>query len=147
MTSALSRVPIPKRRQLAATLGLFATLFVAVGAVGMTGASPVVVRVFAAITLVVAALLALLAWGVARSVALELAEARLDRAIEETMRAGDGQLSCGCGHEHDPDELHVTDEDGCRHDGTGADCAHNCQSCVLAALRPSPSVPRADRTR
>lgn len=146
MSSALSRVPIAKRRQLAATVGLFATLFVAVGAVAMTGSGPMVVRVFSTVALVVAVLLALLAWGVARSVALEVAEARLDRAIEQSIRDGNVPLSCGCGHEHDRDELHVTG-DQCHHDGTGADCAHDCQSCVLAAMRPSPSAPGADQTR
>ena len=35
--------------------------------------------------------------------------------------------------EHDPNELHVTD--ACAHDGTGAACAHDCQTCVLSALR------------
>ncbi len=35
--SSLSRVPVEKRKQLAATLGLFSVLFVAVAAVSATG--------------------------------------------------------------------------------------------------------------
>jgi hypothetical protein len=59
---------------------------------------------------------------------------------------------CGCGREHDPDELHFVDGEGqhltgvkCAHDGTGVDCSHSCETCVLAAMRPSPNRTRADR--
>src|SRR3954452_15075555 len=45
VNSALSTVPIERRRRLAATLGLFAVLFVTVGIVATTGSTPGVVRV------------------------------------------------------------------------------------------------------
>ncbi|HZZ95842.1 MAG TPA: hypothetical protein VFE19_02415 [Jatrophihabitantaceae bacterium] len=144
MNSRLSAVPIAGRRRLAATLGLFSVLFIAVGAVAATGTGSAAAPVFSAVALVIAALLALMAWGIAHSVKLDLAEQRLDRAIEETMSAR-GASMCGCGHDHDPDELHVTD--ACAHDGSGAACAHDCDTCVLAAMRPSPSQTRAERTK
>lgn len=145
VSSPLSAVPIAKRRQLAATLGLFAVLFVAVGVVATTGNTPGVVRVFSAIAILVAVLLGLCAWGVAHSIRLDLAEQQLDAAIDDVLEStgGRGQL-CGCGEAHDPDLLHVTDET-CEHDGTGSDCTHSCQSCVLAMMRPSPHTPRAER--
>jgi hypothetical protein len=40
--------------------------------------------------------------------------------------------------------MHVTG-DACAHDGTGSACSHDCETCVLKALRPSPTTPRADR--
>jgi hypothetical protein len=144
VNSRLSAVPIAGRRRLAATLGLFSVLFIAVGAVAATGTGSAAAPVFSAVALVIAALLALMAWGIAHSVKLDLAEQRLDRAIEETMSAR-GASMCGCGHDHDPDELHVTD--ACAHDGSGAACAHDCDTCVLAAMRPSPSQTRAERTK
>jgi hypothetical protein len=61
---------------------------------------------------------------------------------------------CGCGVEHDPDEMHFVDGEGqhlsgksfgCAHDGRGTDCAHSCDTCVLATLRPSPHATRAQR--
>jgi len=141
-------------------------LFIAIGAVAATGASTAIIKGFVAVALVVAALLGLMAWGVLRSIRLDLADKRLDAAIEQAVRAS-GRSMCDCGHEHDPDELHfVRDENGhfvdgegqhltgakhataateCRHDGTGADCAHSCDTCMLAALRPSPNRTRAER--
>ena len=142
VSSSLSALPIGRRRQLAATLGLFAMLFVAVGAVAATGRSTAAVRAFSAVALVVAALLALIAWGVLHSVRVDLAEQRLDAAIEQAVRTS-GMTSCDCGHEHDPNELHVTD--ACAHDGAGVDCTHTCETCVLTAMRPSPSRTRAER--
>lgn len=145
MSSPLSSVPIGARRRLAATLGLFAVLFVAVGAVAATGRGSAAAPVFSAVALVIAALLALMAWGVQHSIKIDLAEQRLDRAIEDAIAARGGNvLACGCGHEHDPGELHVTDAD-CAHDGSGAACTHDCETCVLAALRPSPSQTRSQR--
>jgi hypothetical protein len=144
VNSALSGIPITRRRRLAATLGLFAVLFVAVGAVAATGSTPTTVRVFSAVSLAVAAALALIAWGVLHSVKIDLAESTLDAAIEDALAARGGtDIACSCGHDHDPDELHVTD--ACSHDGNGADCTHNCDTCVLAAMRPSPTTPRAER--
>jgi hypothetical protein len=145
VTSPLSGIAVEKRRQLAATLGLFAMLFIAVGAVAATGATTGLIKAFVVIALGGALLLALMAWGVLRSVKADLSARRLDAAIEEALAAG-GARMCDCGHDHDPDELHFTDGEGqhltgrsatCAHDGTGTDCTHSCDTCVLAALRPA----------
>jgi hypothetical protein len=132
MSSPLSAIPVAARRRIAATLGLFVALFAAVAAVAATGRNTPAAPVFAGIATVVAVLLGLIAWGLVRSIRLDEAEASLDAAIEATVRAS-GAQPCGCGHEHDPNELHVTD--ACAHDGTGQACAHDCQTCVLSALR------------
>jgi hypothetical protein len=143
VTSPLSGIAVQKRRKLAATLGLFAMLFLAIGAVAATGASDAVMKAFVAVSFAVAVVLALVAWGVARSVRLDAADRRLDDAIEAAVRAGGGSM-CDCGHEHDPDELHFVEGDGqhvtgraaaCAHDGSGTDCAHSCDTCLLAGTR------------
>ena len=87
---------------------------------------------FAALGFAVAAVLALLAWGLMRSISIDLADRDLDRAIESAVARSGGSM-CDCGHDHDPDEMHVTDS--CKHDGSGAACAHDCDTCVLAGLR------------
>lgn len=161
MSTPLSHVPARKRRQAAATLALFATLFIAIAAVGATGATTTVLKVFVGVAIVVAVVLALIAWGVANSIradergrAVEAADASLnaslDAAIEQAV-AAHGQTMCGCGHEHDPSELHVPD-DPCARDGHGDGCTHSCETCVLATLkrtsersaapRPSPAPRR-----
>ena len=132
MSSQLSGIPVAARRRIAATLGLFVALFAAVAAVAATGRNTPAAPVFSGIAIAVAVLLALIAWGLVRSIRLDESEARLDAAIEATVTAGGGQR-CGCGHDHDPGELHVSD--ACAHDGTGQACAHDCQTCVLSALR------------
>jgi hypothetical protein len=137
VSSPLSGIAVDKRRRLAATLGLFAMLFIAVGAVAATGADTAIVKGFVVVALLVALALALMAWGVAHSVKADSAELRLDAAIEEAVKARGGSM-CDCGHEHDPTELHVTD-DPCAQDGTGAACTHTCDTCVLSQLRPSPT--------
>ena len=166
VNSALSEVPVERRRRAAATLGLFAVLFVTVGIVATTGSTPGVVRVFSTVALSIAALLGLIAWGVSHSIKVDLAEERLDHAIDETLRAHGGRAAmCGCGVEHDPDEMHVRGADGsvqplarggrhdldeteaCSHDGSGTECTHNCVSCVLRTLRPSPTQTREERLR
>ncbi len=151
MSSPLSALPLDKRKQLAATLGLFAVLFVAVGAVAATGPGTVIIRSFVVVALVVGLLLALLAWGVLHSVRLDTADRSIDAAIEAAVASAPrtfGQL-CNCGHEHDPTELHITDAEptpaSCEHDGSGAACAHDCTSCVFGTLRPSPNRTRAER--
>ncbi|MCU1658406.1 MAG: hypothetical protein JWO57_3062 [Pseudonocardiales bacterium] len=144
MNSALSGIPVDRRRRLAATLGLFAVLFVTVGTVALTGTTPGVVRVFSAVALAIAAVVALAAWGVAHSIKLDVAEQRLDAAIEAAVNERNGgDLACGCGHDHDAAEMHVTDV--CAHDGSGTDCTHSCDTCVLASMRPSPSRSRSER--
>jgi hypothetical protein len=150
VTSPLSGIAVEKRRRLAATLGLFAMLFIAVGAVAATGAMDGLMKAFVAVALVVAVVLALMAWGVLRSVRLEAADRRLDAAIEAAVAAS-GRSMCDCGHEHDPDELHFVDGEGqhvtgrssagaCAHDGTGDDCAHSCDTCLLASMRLDPAA-------
>src|SRR4051812_27275246 len=93
VTSPLSGIAVEKRRRLAATLGLFAMLFIAVGAVAATGATDGLVKAFVAVALVVAVLLALMAWGVLRSVRLEDADRRVEAAIEAAV----GRSMCDCG--------------------------------------------------
>lgn len=167
MSTPLSEIDVEKRRQVAATLGLFAMLFIAVGAVAATGAATAVIKGFVVVALLVAVVLGLLAWGVLRSIKLDLADQRLDATLEAAVRAS-GRSMCDCGHDHDPDELHFVDGDGkrvsgggqhvsgttrraaaaqCADDGSGAGCSHSCDTCVLAAMRPSPHLTRADRLR
>ena len=151
MSSPLSGIDIEKRRQIAATFGLMAMLFIAVGAVAATTAATTLIKGFVAVALLVAVLLGLMAWGVLRSVKLDARERRLDAAIEAAVRSS-GQQMCSCGVAHDPDELHFVDGEGqhvtgvkCAHDGTGTDCGRSCETCVLAAMRPSPRATRAER--
>ncbi len=129
----LSAIPAGTRRRLAATLALFATLLAVISALAATGAKTDAAPVFSVIAFVVAVILALMAWGVLHSVRSDTADRSVDDAIAATITAQGGQL-CDCEHEHDPDELHITD--ACAHDGSGAQCRHDCQTCVLAALRP-----------
>jgi hypothetical protein len=130
----------------AVVLALFAALWITVGIIATTGPANLVLRVFAGIALVIGGLLALAAWGAARSVRLDANDQRLDAAIDEALAASGvaGQL-CDCGHEHDPTELHVTD-DPCAHDGTGVECTHSCDTCVLSSLRGAPAQSSAPRS-
>jgi hypothetical protein len=139
VSSQLSRVPVSGRRRLAATLLPFAVLFLAIGAVAAVGTGTSAAPVFSAIALVVGVLLGLMAWGVRRSIRIDTAERELAAAVESTLAAHGYQSMCGCGVEHDPDELHIVDAEPCAHDGAGAVCAHDCQTCVLAGLRAQPS--------
>jgi hypothetical protein len=133
VSSELSRVPVARRRHAAALLGLFAVFLVAIGVLPWAAETSAVVRVLAAIVIVVAVLLALVAWGLVQSTIVDerrRSEAELDAVlIEAAGPAG----ACGCGQVHDPDELHITD--ACGHDGGGTDCAHTCDTCVLSSLR------------
>jgi hypothetical protein len=138
VSSALSGIPADKRRQLAATLGLFAMLFITIGAVAATGATTAVVKAFVTIALAIAVLLCLIAWGVLRSVKVDLAEQQLDAAIANAVAARTSGSLCSCGHDHDPSEMHYAASDSCAHDGKGAACSHSCDTCVLAAMRPRP---------
>jgi hypothetical protein len=153
VTSPLSQIEVDKRRQVAAPLGLFAMLFLAVGAVAATGATTALIKGFVVVALLIAVLLGLMAWGVMHSIKLDVSDRALDAAIEQAVLASGGSM-CGCGHQHDPDELHFVDGEGqhltgakCAHDGTGTDCSHSCDTCVLAAMRPSPNRTRAERMR
>ena len=150
VSSALSRIPVGKRQQLAGVLGLFAVLFVAIGAVAATGADTAILEVFVAVAFVVALVLALIAWGVVRSITLDTADRRVDAIVEgavaDAVANGSPAVACGCGHVHDPDEMHVTD-DPCAHDGTGVGCTHSCDTCVLARLRTVAPTAAVDRPR
>ena len=141
MSSQLSRVPVPARRRLAATLLLFAVLFLAIGAVAAVGSdASVAAPVFSALALVVGVLLGLIAWGVQRSIRLDAADRELTAVVDSALAEHGGyQSMCGCGVQHDPDELHIVDAEPCAHDGSGAACSHDCQTCVLAGLRSQPS--------
>lgn len=149
MSSSLAGIPVHKRRQIAGTLGLFAALFIAVGAVAVTGTSSALLTVIVVIAFVVGAVLAVLCWGVAASITDDVADRQLDAAVEAALAAAPPtvrrQFSCGCGQEHDPDEMHVVDAeppavtDVCAHDGAGVACTHSCDTCALARLRPSPT--------
>ena len=150
MASQLAQVPIDARRKMAVAVGLFAVLFVVIGSVAATGAGHAAALVFSVIAFVIAVVLGLVAWGLVRTIKIDRAEQRLDAAIEATVQSHSGyQSMCDCGHEHDPNELHVTDEhshsDACSHDGSGDACAHNCETCVLSALRASPVATRSER--
>jgi hypothetical protein len=157
VSSPLSEIEVEKRRKVAATLGLFAMLFIAIGAVSATGATTAVIKGFVAVALGIAFLLGLLAWGVVRSIKLDLETQHLDATIEAAVRAS-GRRMCDCGHDHDPNELHVVDDDQrvdvneapaaaslCSHDGSGVECSHSCDTCMLGAMRPLPHRTRAER--
>jgi len=152
MSSPLAGIPTERRRRAAATVGLFAMLFLTIGTVAATGRSTEAAPVFAAVAIVIAVLLGLVAWGIVRSVQADLADQKLDAAIEAALAERPEFASlCSCGHDHDPSVLHVTDAEStdesaaCAHDGGGAACAHDCSTCVLTALRPSPNRTRAER--
>ncbi|WP_375489037.1 hypothetical protein [uncultured Jatrophihabitans sp.] len=157
--SSLSAVPLHKRRQFAATLGLFAVLLIAVGAVAATGAHTAAMTAFVVVALVAGAVVAVLSWGVALSIRNDREAAHLDAAIADAVAehsvpggAAAGALACGCGHEHDPEELHVQG-DPCAHDGHGDLCSRTCDTCVLGRLRSTataetvPARPRPRPTR
>ena len=144
VTAPLSAVPSAKRRQLAAVLGLFAVLFCAVGAVALVGQGGAVVAVLAAAAFALGLMNGLAAAGLLRSLRLDARQqadaeidASIDAAINEALAKHGYQSMCTCGHEHDPTELHIVDAEPCAHDGFGAACAHDCEACVLTALRPS----------
>ncbi|HEY3716942.1 MAG TPA: hypothetical protein VGL39_20635 [Jatrophihabitantaceae bacterium] len=128
MPSQLSYLPVERRRRAAATVGLIATLLVAIGIVSWAGSAPSTIRVFSTIALVAAVLLGLVAWGLLTSVRADLAESRVDAAIASAVASSGA--GCGCGHEHDPDEMHVTD--ACP---SGDACAHDCAICLLGAAK------------
>ncbi len=119
------------RRRAAAASALIALLLVVVGVLPWTDHSSTPVRVLSVLVLAAGAFAALVAWGLLRSTGLEVAEARLDAAVTEAAGLASGP--CDCGQDHDPDEMHVVDAPAC---GSTADaCAHNCDTCILAAQR------------
>ena len=93
--------------------------------------APAVIRLFGTLALAGAILLGLMAWGLLRSLRLDAREAQLDAAVMDALAGAGGDV--GCGHDHDPTEMHVTDaEPIC---GAGAACDHTCAECVLARSR------------
>jgi hypothetical protein len=113
--------------------GLVSAILVVAGTLPWTAHTAVLVRVLAIAVFAAGVLIGLVAWGLHHSIALDrrhAAEAEFDAAlIEAAGPAG----ACGCGHAHDPEELHIVD--ACEHDGDGERCERNCESCVLATLR------------
>jgi len=130
VTSQLAAVPVERRRRAGATAALVAAFLVPVGVLPWFGPAPGLLRVFSAAVLVVAVLLALIGWGLVRSTRIDARAAVLNAAVDDVLRASGG--ACDCGHEHDPDEMHVTDAPSC---GAGDACSRSCETCVLAAHR------------
>jgi ABC-type nickel/cobalt efflux system permease component RcnA len=87
------------------------------------------------LALLAAAVIALAAWGLWQSVRLDVATTRLDSVVAGVLADHDDPLTCGCGHQHDPNELHVHTGTDCAQDGTGTTCSHSCETCVLATRR------------
>jgi hypothetical protein len=110
---------------------LLAFVMLAVFVVVWLRPAPVVIRLFGTLALVGAIFLGLITWGLLRSLRLDAREAQLDAAVMDALTgAGD---AVGCGHDHDPTEMRVTDaEPTC---GAGPACDHTCPDCVLARSR------------
>ena len=104
--------------------GLLATLLVAIGVLPWVNLTSAGLRVMSVVALVAGLTLALVSWGLLASAGADRAEARLDAAIASTV------ADAGCGHDHDPDEMHVAD--ACP---SGDACAHDCATCLLGAAR------------
>jgi hypothetical protein len=123
MSSALSTVPIDRRRRAARSALLLAAVMAVVFVVAWVRPAPGVVRLFASVALVGALMLGLMSWGLVRSIRLDTADRTVAAAIDDTAAT-----MCDCGREHDPDELPVNDA-RCER---GASCDHSCAACVLA---------------
>jgi len=124
VSSSLSSVPVERRRRAAAAIGLLATLLVAIGVLPWVSVASTGLRVMSAVALVAGLTLALVSWGLLASAGADRAEARLDAAIASTV------ADAGCGHDHDPDEMHVAG--ACP---SGDACAHDCATCRSVAWR------------
>jgi hypothetical protein len=127
-------IPVATRRRAVVGLGGFALLSTVVGVLALLDGHAALVIV-GALALLAAAMIALAAWGMWHSVRLDAAAALLDTAVAGVLAEHDDSLTCGCGHQHDPNELHVHTGTECAQDGTGTTCSHSCQTCVLAARR------------
>jgi hypothetical protein len=132
-------IPLARRQGAATTAAIFAGLLLTVGLLPWILAAPAAVRVLSAVSLLAGVFLALLSWGLARSVRQDLHETALDAALVRIAP------QAGCGHDHDPDELVVMDPDADQCPSGGA-CTHSCDTCALgqshsdggAASRSSP---------
>jgi hypothetical protein len=129
-SAGLSALPPAARRRGALGLGGFAVLAAVVGVLCLL-AGEVVLLVIGVLALLVAVGAALAAGGMWYSVRLEQSAADVDRAVTDALAEHPRALQCDCGHEHDPDELHVTDAEPCAADGGGAACAHDCATCLF----------------
>lgn len=98
-------------------VGLAAALLVAIGVVPWAGPAPAALRVLSTVALAVAVGLGLIAWGLLTSIRADQEESRVDAAIAAAV------ADFGCGHDHDPDELHVCPS------ASGA-CTHDCATCL-----------------
>jgi hypothetical protein len=134
VSSSLSTIPVGSRRRAVAGLAGFALLSAVVGVLAVLDghAALLVVGVLA---LLAAAVIALAAWGLWQSVRLDVATTRLDSVVAGVLADHEDPLTCGCAHQHDPNELHVHTGTDCAQDGTGTTCSHSCETCVLATRR------------
>jgi hypothetical protein len=134
VSASLSTIPVATRRRAAVGLAGFALLSTVVGVLAIVDGHPALVTV-GVLALLAAAVIILAAWGMWQSVRLDVAGVRLDAAVVGVLAEHGDSLTCGCGHQHDPNELHVRTGTECAQDGTGTMCARTCQTCVLAARR------------
>lgn len=131
MASQLASIPPATRRRAAVVVGFFSAMFLAVGVIALTGDMATIIKVLGVVVLIGAAVLALITWGLLNSIRVDRISAELDAELLQAIAEHD--RTCGCGTDHDPDEFHTTE---CAHDGRGDACAHDCDTCALAALRP-----------
>jgi hypothetical protein len=134
VSSSLSTIPVATRRRGAVGLAGLALLSTVVGGLAVADGHAALVTV-GVLALLAAAVIALAAWGMWHSARLDAASTRLDTAVAGVLAEHGAALTCGCGHEHDPNELHVHTGTECAQDGTGTTCSHTCQTCVLSAHR------------
>ncbi len=107
-------------------------MFVVVGVIALTGDVAAFIKVLGIVVLIGAAALSLIAWGLLNSIRIDRISAELDAELVQAIAEHD--RTCGCGTDHELDEMHTT---GCSHDGKGEACAHDCDTCALLALRGS----------
>jgi hypothetical protein len=127
--SQLASIPPATRRRAAAVVGGFAALFIAVGVLCWVRDAGIALRVLGVVVLIAAVALVLIAWGLVNSVRIDRISGELDAEIAAQIAHHDA--TCGCGQDHDMAEMTTV----CGHDGAGDDCAHDCASCTLSALR------------
>jgi len=130
VASRLASVPVIARRRTASVAGVFAALFLAVGVLALAGDMNWFVRVLGVIVLIGAVVLALITWGLLNSIRVDRYADEFDAEMAAAIAEHDA--TCGCGESHDTDR---TDIVGCGHDGAGTDCARDCSTCTLAALK------------
>jgi hypothetical protein len=95
VSSPLSAVPFDRRRRAARSAELLAVVLVAVFVVAWVRPAPGVVRVFTSLGLAGAVLLALMSWGVRRTIKVDAEARAIDAAIAQSDLP-----PCNCGHAH-----------------------------------------------